>query len=787
MNYGKLAYLKATDLEKRLSSLSQNEDSDIDCFEISKENLSIAISPLSIYRYDFATINAGVGCDCCIFLTLNIAAQTASNIVARIKFNDQLVTSKSCALSVGDNEINLKSVASSIAKGEGVLSLEIESDNAATLSALSLIVIGAKTESQSVKVELKACALNDDFAISYIANGTIKYFSSSFDDVDLNSAQFSDYKPAKTHAVCFDEFNDPLKRLTFAFVSQTGELYLSRLGENQDIFIDNQVSSVCVGNNSEEECLALIYVKNGKVVFKTLKEGLLSNISELNLPPANYISVRSILGVTDKTYIIATDESLNNYVCASVGAPETDRVIENVKFGFGLVVNTYIYKDRYPFNGIENVNCAIMFVASATVYAKSVYNFTQLNDVRIGCNIKMSSYTISADDIVYGVDFDLNGENFDDGIGNCVYTDDCVGLTPASLTGDPTAPVYSPGSWENRWPFNVIKPCLFKDENTITYLDRMDYTKNETNTQTGLDIKTGTKGDVMIEFPRIYYRIAKTPEGVLQFRVSNNKHFGYDCFSHLYKGEECSKVYVGAYPSVLRSNKYYSLKGYTKSTSSRITKAKLRTNTAARGANYESMNIYVCTMIKMLFIIMFKSIDYAKSIGNGLCYSGSGGPATGTTDAYPAPTYGFFQTSNSKPERFIGIEGFASMGHYYLEGVYGDRRCVGIMDVEGVSNNWFNNDCTDYMFYKTVFPSNFRRVGKYAINNYFGMFPVEFSNQVEVYGFDFFRSKVYFTTGKEFRVHFPDMGATMGLFSYQIVGETYSNPTLGHRLIYYKK
>lgn len=785
MNYGKLAYLKATDLEKKLSNMANNE-SDIDCFEISKNDLNQQINSSGPHSFDFAKIDAGGGCDCCIFLSLSFEAIQGADAVIKIKFNDGVVCVKSCEIKSGNSEISLKSVASSIAKGEGVLSCEIESENEVVLKGFNLVVIGAKTQSQSVKIELSACALGDNISISFISNGVIKYYSSCVNGLNLSMAEFSEFNPAKTHSIIYDEFNDEDEKLTFAYVSGDNNLYLSRLGENQEMFIDSDVSSVCLGNNLSEECMVIVYVKNGRVVYKTLKQGLLSDVTEIVLPSSNFVRVRAVLGANEKSYIIATDESFANYVCTSVGEPNAEKCIENIKFGFGLVVDAYNYKERYPYKGVWTVSCGVMVMASVIVYAKSQYNFTQLNSLELGCSFLMQYYTIPNDAIVYGVDFDLNSENVGDSVGNCVYTDDCVGFTPFTCATNATSVSY--GSWQNRWPFNVIRPCLLSDDGMAVYLNKNTHSTNAEGTNTNMDITSGNSGDVMIEFPKIYYKAHRTPDNVLHFKISNHKRFGFNCYAHMYKGEEVEKIYVGAYPSSLINGTYYSVSGATKFVITKSNSSVIRSHLSQKSDRFDCMNIFINTMIKILFIIKFKSLNYKQSLGQGYSAVTATTLKTGCTNSLIARTCGYGPKVTNKPEKFLGIEGFASFAHYFIDGTRVNMQYAGFVDPEGVTNNWINEDYIDYVYFKTHIDSLARRYLTFHINSYFGLFPETGGDSKNLSGvFDISRSRLFGTDQESFMLFFPDFGNYMGLFSFQVVADNvWASKNLGHRLVYFK-
>ncbi len=791
MNYGKLAYLKVNDLEKQLQQNgSDTINPNVDCFEIT-ESESIEIS--STYTHKFATITTSNTSDCCIFLNLNITSTTAQSVTISLKFDGVVICSQTKSLNAQNNEINISSVASSVAKGQGDLEMTISSEGQITLNNFNLVVIGASINSNKLSVELKACEFGSLIAVSYIKDNKIYYHQTSTDNINLASAQFVEFKQAQAHSVCFDLYNDEDKSLTFLYVGTDGNLYLARVGDNQEMFVDSSVSSVCVGNNPEEGSMVIVYVKDGKVLYKTLKQNVLSQSSVLNLPQADFINVRTVASEGNKSYVIATDKDYNNYICSSVGAPNVSKLLENIKFGLNILLSTYIYKERYPVEEINNISCTLAVVATATRYAKAQYNFTDITDLLVECNFRVECFTIPENGIVYGVDYDPSSENAADGVLNCVYVEDCTGFTPASITYDSstmTAPVYADGSWVDKWPYNAIKPCLFKSENEITYLCQTDLTKSEDLTQENLDIESGNSGDVMVEIPKIYYRIHENENGVLQFRISNHKRFGYECFAFYYKGQIAQKLYVGAYPSTLKNDLFYSLSNNEKYRVQGKTVSQLQAFTTPRGTNFAMTNLNVSLLLQLLFIIQFKSIDYRSSIGYGYSFvAPTGERTTGLSNSYPTRTYGYLKTTQRSVERFLNIEGFASFGHYCLEGTYPGENFIGCMDVEGFHNNWVDEtNHKDYLnFYSAIPNGNFETL-KHSVNTYTGLIPTQIGTSVVVVdGFDFFRSRITRLGETYYRMHYPCQGIGMlGVFSY-IINDLYTTSAVqGHRLVYFK-
>ena len=123
----------------------------------------------------------------------------------------------------------------------------------------------------------------------------------------------------------------------------------------------------------------------------------------------------------------------------------------------------------------------------------------------------------------------------------------------------------------------------------------------------------------------MYYRFNRTSNDVLEFKLSSCKRFGFTCASHMYKGSEKNKIYIGAFATSLFGNKVWSLSRQEKLRSNTLTTAELRGYSHLNGNGYEMMNINILNLLEMLFIIQFKSLDYKNSIGYGYAYNSTSG------------------------------------------------------------------------------------------------------------------------------------------------------------------
>ena len=187
---------------------------------------------------------------------------------------------------------------------------------------------------------------------------------------------------------------------------------------------------------------------------------------------------------------------------------------------------------------------------------------------------------------VYGVRIDLNNqdpqkavERIDDASGFNSYTD-----------------------FNNVFPFNQIRPCILRDGVVLYYLNNNDFTKKEDGTPSNItDFLTG---DVMIEFPVIYWSMEK--DSNFQYvRYSEAKfNENFKALAHQDGLVLKNKLYISAYAgSADTLNKLRSVSGKVADKNKAL--AYYRTNTRNNGPGYQVMNYHQITLLQVLFLVQF--------------------------------------------------------------------------------------------------------------------------------------------------------------------------------------
>ena len=259
--------------------------------------------------------------------------------------------------------------------------------------------------------------------------------------------------------------------------------------------------------------------------------------------------------------------------------------------------------------------------------------------------------------VIYGVKIDTTNSNPETAL---TYTDDAVGFTPANGNNGS----FNYGSWQDKFPFNAIKPCLYKNGVVNYYLDPNDYTK-KIDGITASDITSGNDGDVMVEFPKIYWKF-ETIGTDLYIRYADGKvDDTYKCLAHMRGTTEKDKCYISAYLGYDLSSKLRSLSGKTVTVNQTI--GAFRTLAQANGVEYDQMAYFQLLMLQVLFVVMFKSRDSQTALGRGYVDGNSASVATGGTNA-KGLFYG--ETTGKLQNKFCGIEDFWGNCSYWIDGLF---------------------------------------------------------------------------------------------------------------------
>ena len=257
------------------------------------------------------------------------------------------------------------------------------------------------------------------------------------------------------------------------------------------------------------------------------------------------------------------------------------------------------------------------------------------------CYIK---YTPKPD--TYGVKIEIGNSSPD---GAVTYIEGAEGMSPGW------------DNWKDHKLFKDIRPCVLKDGVVQYYLQRDDYTKKEDGSASTLD---GSNGDVMVEIPKIGYKMTtdSTYHYISITKTPNKEGYCYLAHSKNTPGD-CDYIYVGAYLGCLDDNaKLRSINGHSPTVNTTLTN--FRTYAAARGSNYELLSFYPLTLLQCLFLLIYKDRDSQTALGKGYVADISG-RYTGTTNSNS-----FTSTDPDSNVKFLGIEDFWGNYYQWIDGIY---------------------------------------------------------------------------------------------------------------------
>lgn len=325
-----------------------------------------------------------------------------------------------------------------------------------------------------------------------------------------------------------------------------------------------------------------------------------------------------------------------NYIKLTVNCPEGSLiVVSKDSYSYSQTSSSGNYTFRLPETGIWDVEISLdTQSASGIVNCNSYTNF----------NISLSYFT------VYGVRIALNNSNPETSV---EYIDGATGMTSGW------------DNWKDKKIFKDIKPCVLKSGVVQYYLQRDNYTLKEGG---GYSILAGNDGDVMVEFPKIGYKMTNDSNYQYIWVTDNPNAEGYCYLAHSLDSEnDCNKIYIGAYLGRNSSSRIYSVSSQSPTGSITLTNA--RTYIQNRGTGYQLLSFYPLTLLQCLYVIIYKNLNSQAALGQG--YIGASAVAiTGATNTKPF-CYGN-PSSSTEHVKFLGIEDFYGNLFQWIDGLYCD-------------------------------------------------------------------------------------------------------------------
>ena len=482
-----------------------------------------------------------------------------------------------------------------------------------------------------------------------------------------------------------------------------------------------------------------ISASNGKAVFTVPAAG-------------SYTASATFDGISSDTQQVEVIESGGNYsatlnyIKLTVNCPEGSLiVVSKDSYSYNQTSSSGSYMFRLPETGVWNIEISLdTQSASGTVNCNSYTNF----------NISLSYFA------VYGVRIALNNSNPETSV---EYIDGATGMASGW------------DNWKDKRIFKDIKPCVLKNGIVQYYLQRDNYTLKE---QGGSSILNGTDGDVMVEFPKIGYKMTNDSNYQYIWVTDNPNAEGFCYLAHSLDSEgDCDKIYIGAYLAYTEGLITHSISDHSPSTN--LSLAIFRGRTETRGTGYQLLSFYPLTLLQCLYTIIYKNLNSQSVLGQGFVNAVS--PTnTGSTNAVPF-CYGN-PNSGATHVKFLGIEDMWGNLFQWIDGIYIDSNYNILTDY-----NNFNDNGNGYKY------SIKSKISYYAGNymksihgeNNGGFLIGSVSGSNSTYYCDYVQ--IYSGNGEIFGGDY-DYATSAGIFcSLANYGTSYTGTDTGARLVYKHK
>lgn len=700
MNYGKTAYLKVTEIEKKLNSEStKNQTTQNSFLEFDKPNIDQYFSNQHCIL-NFPNIELSENSEICFQIKFTVSSQTEDNIKTHLLLDDFEIFNEESSVKMGENEFVTMKTFSSISSKNSTLKIDFENasqENQIKISSVKIIIMGLTNATNENSIFMDALTFGENVLVSFVDSQTLYYHICQLSPQNIDQSKFVSLGTCSSHCFMKSKNNQTTKDdLFLLFVDENSTLKIKMpFNQEQDKTIDTNVSFVN-GIFFESQNLNLVtFIKNGEIYYVTIKNGHMSNKQKLTKINTVFKEIQIATSKdSEKLFVVATTENNSAYVFSSIIETDTSDEVETIDASFMVSVTKYIDMELADNLSVETLKMNSKFLVNPLVLFNSFISENSVSS--LNCKMKFeSSAKENIDEIIYGVKLDKSNPI---GATWASYTDDAVGLLPAYM--DFENDVFVDNGWETRWPFSEIRPCLYdRTENSVIgYLDKNNFEVFED--QTPATITDDSSAVVMIEFPRIYYKIT-CDDNFNYVQISNKKLDGFVSLAFDVKNIESDHIYITAYPGpdmeYSSSNKVYHF--YSGAEINIHTTCLNYTNNPSLqySTHFCVLTYPAFTLIGCLFAIMFKSTDARKSLGVGF---------TSTCEHY------YTGELNKKGMNY----GSASSGHtklFGMEDFYGLSQTIGCgMHYKKNKNAYSYLEPTTTAFYLFSHSSNFQTFGE---------------------------------------------------------------------------
>lgn len=546
-----------------------------------------------------------------------------------------------------------------------------------TLMSCTLVVGGAVSDAQKTGLLMRILPHDDKALISYSENNNIYVCDSLVTQQTFPKDEFSLVASGISHCFATDK-----QSLYFFRVDASGNLFYSKYSDIlTETKIDECVTDVFARQCSESmnEDMLICYIKNGKVMYRTMTNQVIGSATQLSLPDGEYISVEvADSQQVDNMFVLCTHKNKSVYILHSVEENSITTFKDCLNGAFACLYKKYFnFDENFAGNNIvDNINAGLRFGIKSFLQNYVDYLNNRVVD-KINAQLLHSTQRyIMEQEPEYNYELSYNQlTTWQTGQYRVVYGGDCADWERATMDVTGTGTISDPGGLLSKWPFNKIKPCLMKDGEVVGYLNPDDYSLFEDGSKADI---ANPDYDVMVEFPKIYYKIEEEWDGEvvwnksslanIKISISNKSKDGYVCKAHTRDGIEYNKIYISAYENFVPSSQggkeipkvcccsglpSYNLKNHA---------WVLDNLEKSRGSQYSTFHIHIMTLLQILSMLLFQEYEGVSIYGQG--YYGS---KDNLFDTGCANTAGMFYGLSSKGEHYIKLFGLENIiGHNYV-------------------------------------------------------------------------------------------------------------------------
>ena len=704
MDYAKYAYVKAKELEEQIVlPNSANKNATIE-FVTPVMNMQLTSS------VDIPLGKVNLLGDVCFQLKVVSSALVEGSIAVELLLDEVSVITETRTLAEGENQTILTKAYRASKPTAANLSARVtitSSSFTCQIKNCGLVVWGDIAEINTpASADIRALALDGQAIVSYCDEGKIYAATTAVAEKSFLPTDFSFVASGISH--CFAKHKTS-GDIYFFRVDSAGSLYYcNHTKSTSEVKLDDGVSWVsarCCPQTFKEDIL-ITYIKNGKPCYKNFTNATVGSCLQFNLPSGSYSKVEVADAPTSaKMYVICTHTNGSNYILMSAEEDDLSRFTEHLLSCYALVVHRYV-----NLKGAQNKMYDTLSAKALFEVIDTLVDYDQLlKHISEGLQAE-AAMSVKNYEIIDGIDYKITVNQLVPGSepGRMAYGGSCTEFTPAKFDFDDTTIPLIDNGWLDRWPFNQIKPCLFSSGVLLGYLDPNNYANYIDGTAAPI---TDQANDVMVEFPKIYYKIEHDWDGkttieecqksTYTISISDVPRSGYCCYAHTRAGVEYDKIYISAYENRVNTNGVVCCSGV--SPSSLITHKELLLKLSQfKGDKYTTFNYHACVMLQLLYLLMFRDTRSITTIGLG--YSGTATLRSGmlnTSGMYLARS----KTKSTGNTKIFGLESLVMGISTMVDGIVYTDDCEYLVIDNTNPDSIHSNEGEGYLKVATGTPS----------------------------------------------------------------------------------